>query len=190
MSVDYSLSHIGGFSYHLKLFNYSPVKNSTRRHSPTLKRKCLHFDEIFITGCTESCQNDNFQCSQWWKFHQNDDIFVSVNVDKTTRFIEIMKETDVALDTCPRRWRSTTSNFDIFCKHYFISTFNSISRKASLYNTIRHWSGVIFTPAGDDYTWTEEITHIGPGKLSTTRSNRIYLTNNGLTNVFCWSVPS
>ena len=44
----------------------------------SLKRKCLHFDEIFITGCTESCQNDNFQCSQWWKFHQNDDIFVSV----------------------------------------------------------------------------------------------------------------
>ena len=43
----------------------------------SLKRKCLHFDEIFITGCTESCQNDNFQCSQWWKFHQND-IFVSV----------------------------------------------------------------------------------------------------------------
>ena len=30
----------------------------------TLKRKCLHFDEIFITGCTESCQNDNFRCSQ------------------------------------------------------------------------------------------------------------------------------
>ena len=23
-------------------------------------------------------QIDNFQCSQWWKFHQNDDIFVSV----------------------------------------------------------------------------------------------------------------
>ena len=45
----------------------------------TLKRKCLHFDEIFITGCTGSCQNDNFQCSQWLKFRQNDDIFVSVN---------------------------------------------------------------------------------------------------------------
>ena len=44
-----------------------------------LKRKCLHFDEIFITGCTESCQNDNFRCSQWWNFHQNDDIFVSVS---------------------------------------------------------------------------------------------------------------
>ena len=44
----------------------------------TLKRKRLHFDEIFITGCTGSCQNDNFQCSQWLKFRQNDDIFVSV----------------------------------------------------------------------------------------------------------------
>ena len=44
----------------------------------SLKRKCRHFDEIFITGCTGSCQFDNFQCSQWWKFHQNEDISVSV----------------------------------------------------------------------------------------------------------------
>ena len=50
----------------------------------SLKRKCLHFDEIFITGCTESCQNDNFQCSQWWKFRQNDDIFVSVYCNSHT----------------------------------------------------------------------------------------------------------
>ena len=47
------------------------------RNTHTLKLECLHFDEIFITGCTGSCQNDNFQCSQWWKFRQND-IFVSV----------------------------------------------------------------------------------------------------------------
>ena len=46
-----------------------------------LKRKSLHFDEMFITGCTGSCQNDNFQCSQWWKFRQNDDIFVSVRIE-------------------------------------------------------------------------------------------------------------
>ena len=45
----------------------------------SLKRKC-RFDEIFITGCTESCHNDNFQCSQWWKFHQNDNISISVFV--------------------------------------------------------------------------------------------------------------
>ena len=38
-----------------------------------LKRKCGHFDEIFITGCTGNCQNDNFKCSQWWrKFRQNE----------------------------------------------------------------------------------------------------------------------
>ena len=46
----------------------------------TLKHKCRHFDEIFITGCTESCQNDNFRCSQWLKFHQNDNISFSVNL--------------------------------------------------------------------------------------------------------------
>ena len=45
---------------------------------PSLKRKCRHFDEIFITGCTGSCHFDNSQCSQWWKFHQNDNISVSV----------------------------------------------------------------------------------------------------------------
>ena len=44
----------------------------------TLKRKCRHFDEILITGCTGSCHFDNFKCSQWWKFHQNEDISVSV----------------------------------------------------------------------------------------------------------------
>ena len=31
---------------------------------------CCHTDTTFITG-TGSCQNDNFWCSQWWKFHQN-----------------------------------------------------------------------------------------------------------------------
>ena len=42
------------------------------------KWKYLQFDEITITGCIGSCQNDNIQCSQWLKFHQNDNIFVSV----------------------------------------------------------------------------------------------------------------
>ena len=39
--------------------------------------ECFHFDKIFITGCTGSCQNDNFQWSQWSKFHQNDEIVIS-----------------------------------------------------------------------------------------------------------------
>ena len=33
--------------------------------------KWHHFDKIFITACTVSCQNDNFLCSHWWKVHQN-----------------------------------------------------------------------------------------------------------------------
>ena len=43
----------------------------------SLKRKCHYFDEIFVTDCTGSCQNDNFQRSQLWKVRQNDNISVS-----------------------------------------------------------------------------------------------------------------
>ena len=39
---------------------------------PTLKRNWCHIDGIFITGCTGRCNFDNFQCSQWWNFRQND----------------------------------------------------------------------------------------------------------------------
>ena len=48
-----------------------------------LKRKCRPFDKILIIGCTGSCYFDNFQCSQWWKFHQNDNISVSVRDGQT-----------------------------------------------------------------------------------------------------------
>ena len=41
-----------------------------------MKWRSHHFDEIFVTGSSKSCQNDNFCCSQWWKFHQNDGISV------------------------------------------------------------------------------------------------------------------
>ena len=54
------------------------MRSSSVSLSSSLKRKCRHFDEILITGCTGSCHFDNFQCSQWWKFHQNEDISVSV----------------------------------------------------------------------------------------------------------------
>ena len=49
--------------------------------SQAVKRLCLYFDEIFITGCPGSCHFDNFQGSQWWKFRQNDDIFVLMSVN-------------------------------------------------------------------------------------------------------------
>ena len=51
----------------------------------TLKQKCRHFDETFITGCTGSCHFDNFQCSQWWTFHQNEDSSVSVCMTEPNR---------------------------------------------------------------------------------------------------------
>ena len=36
--------------------------------------KMTFLKNFFITGCTEI---DNFQCRQWWKFYQNDNISVS-----------------------------------------------------------------------------------------------------------------
>ena len=38
-------------------------------------------EEISTNGHTRTCQIGNFQCSQWWKFHQNDDISVSESTD-------------------------------------------------------------------------------------------------------------
>ena len=76
--------------------------------SVALKRKCLHFDEIFITGCTESCQNDNFQCSQWWKFRQNDDISVSVCVMLWLWILQI------SFNTWRPRWNGRHFADDIF----------------------------------------------------------------------------
>ena len=37
----------------------------------SLKWKC-YFDEFFNTGCAGSCQNEKFQCSEYWQFRQND----------------------------------------------------------------------------------------------------------------------
>ena len=48
-----------------------------------LKQEC-YFDAISITGCIGSCHFDNFRCSQWWKFHQNDKISVPVRVSLLT----------------------------------------------------------------------------------------------------------
>ena len=58
-----------------------PLVNTAPFLAYSLRQKYLNFDEIFITDCTGSYQNDNFQCSWWWKFHPNDDIFISVSND-------------------------------------------------------------------------------------------------------------
>ena len=37
----------------------------------------------FVTSCTGGCQNNNFQCSQWWRFGRSDEVSVSVMCDAT-----------------------------------------------------------------------------------------------------------
>ena len=68
-----------------------------------LKWKC-HFDEIFVTGCTESCHIDNFRCSQWRKFRQNDS-FVSVT------------DTQTHISECFEYWPQYANNME---NHYYI----------------------------------------------------------------------
>ena len=46
--------------------------------------RIYNFDKNFITVCTRSCQNDNLWCSQWWKFHPNNDFSSSVYPLKKT----------------------------------------------------------------------------------------------------------
>ena len=42
---------------------------------PCLCVSVTHWSRIWHLGI---CENDNFQCKQWWTFHQNDSISVSV----------------------------------------------------------------------------------------------------------------
>ena len=46
--------------------------------SDTSESKCHHVGKYVITGCTGSCQNDNFQCSQCWQFYHHDNSSLSV----------------------------------------------------------------------------------------------------------------
>ena len=74
---------------HQSLSIGSNVQNIYENELP-LKRKCCHFDEILITDCTESFHFDNFRCSQWWKFRQNDDISVSVSMIQSYFMLDVI----------------------------------------------------------------------------------------------------
>ena len=64
------------------LWRQNDVATSFWRHHNVIIASCVrrgvHFDNIPITGCTVTCQNDNFRCSLWWKFHKRDNISVSI----------------------------------------------------------------------------------------------------------------
>ena len=46
----------------------------------SLKQKGPHADKL-VMDWTRNCQNENFVCSQWQRFHQNDDISESADLD-------------------------------------------------------------------------------------------------------------
>ena len=60
-----------------------------------------HFDEIFITGCTKSCNFDNIQCSKWRKFHENDDISVLSAGRFVPKFFKVTSLAPGQSDDCP-----------------------------------------------------------------------------------------
>ena len=64
----------------------------------TLKQKYCHLLWNFVTDCTTSCQNYNFQCSQGCKCYLwKKDISVSVKLGKTLFYIEIGPRTHIQL---------------------------------------------------------------------------------------------
>ena len=85
---------------------------------PELKRKCCRFDDDFVTGCTKSCENDDFRCNQWRKFHYNDDISVSMFECQTvTRLRSANGESKYIVYTCMTTY--SIRNSIIYCQNMY-----------------------------------------------------------------------
>ena len=75
-----STAHI---SYHILLAIYRARARFPERSSTACSVNIeteMSFRWNFFTGCTESCQNDNFRYPQWPKCRHNNDISVSVEL--------------------------------------------------------------------------------------------------------------
>ena len=107
----------------------------------SLKWKC-HFDEIFLTGCTESCHYDNLWCCQCWKCHPNNNICVSVVMDMNC--------------VCDDRWiKQVTYNRDFLIAHYIGGSPLDIS-------TMQYWIGLRDPKMQSKKTWYN-IHHCSDG---------------------------
>ena len=114
----------------------------------TLKRQCRHFDEIFITGCTESCQNDNFLCSQWWKFHQNDNISVSMNMPRC-------RISDVSVEKNRNKRDLVKYEFTIYFERNVMGSLRTVTVKLPLifkalhhlWENLKSWVPVLYISA-------------------------------------------
>ena len=80
-SSHYNEPHIDQMSCkstHMCIFDLNKSMVVQMGHHPSLKRKWMHSDNIVCTGCTGSCNFNNFQCIQWQKFHPKDDTLASL----------------------------------------------------------------------------------------------------------------
>ena len=104
------------------------VIHYTTLHSRSLKRKCWHFDEIFITGCTRSCHSDKFRCSQWWKFSNS-----PTYSKKTPHSSPEMASYDVSVTVCFRH--SVILERDLWQVYMYN---NMASRKIRMYLLMKY----------------------------------------------------
>ena len=112
-NITYTQSATRFLEISLAIFNdviwYCNIKKS-----PTLKRK-RHFDEINVI---ESCQDDNFQCNQWQKFRQNDDISVSMEEISPSRDCDAQESLCVVVRVLPQHVaRHVVMNTDVTSRY-------------------------------------------------------------------------
>ena len=67
-----------------------------------IEKEIFSFWQHSVTGCTGSCQNDNFRCSPWRQCCKND-IFVSVNLFATDEQVLDVAMTWHDVDQCARK---------------------------------------------------------------------------------------
>ena len=89
------------------------------------KRNDRPFDEIFVTGYTKNCENDNFRRSHWQKFHQK-------WKGRYFNFNKMLRKMPDTLIIVESRWLLLYSELAITkTKNYLI---NAVGEPAKVYN--------------------------------------------------------
>ena len=83
-------------------------------HHHTGKRKC-HFDEVFISDCSGSCDFNNFRCSRWQKFRQNDISFLMYMLSRHSCTIYPIYYSDVIMSAAASQITSVSIVCSTIC---------------------------------------------------------------------------
>ena len=165
----------------LSQFQWSDLEGYGQNQSSHWNVKFHHFYDIFITGCTESCQNDNFQCSQWWKFCQNEDNFwfseLIINHNKTQQ----MLGSNMCTKT-PRIMNDyANSIMTSWCKTDII--YNSTDHKSELYVPCANPSKYL-TDHSETF-WLKQVSNCHPHhkKMKTKNTTSTQITKYQTTRV-------